>query len=176
MQVAGVFVDAGDIMWGKTRLPDVYSNDFQSYLTLFLSTVARTVFSPSLRLLTLFKSEAGCRIIINTYVSYAIQQARRVNNLGFIAVFPEVQVEHPQIPALGKVSGVIDYLVAKTNHRDPLRNGDIVTAVEPVLAIIEAKKSETVVQKSSMAQLLAQMFCIKHQEFQNTYGPMLSTY
>jgi hypothetical protein len=109
----------------------------------------------SLHLLYLFQSEAGCRVIINTYVSYAIDQARRHSDLDFIAVFLEVKVDHPGIPPLGKVSGLIDYLVAKTDGRDPYEDGDIVSAVDPALAIIEVKKSDSVVQKASMAQLLS---------------------
>jgi hypothetical protein len=133
-------------------------------------------YSPFTSFVYLFQSEAGRRIIINAYVSYAIDQARRTSDLDFIAVFPEVKVDHPGIPPLGKVSGIIDYLVAKTDERDPYDDGDIVSAVEPALAIIEAKKSDTVMQKSSMAQLLAQMFCIKHQAFQKRYYHILLTY
>jgi hypothetical protein len=134
------------------------------------------LYSPFTSFAYLFQSEAGCRVIINTYVSYAIDQARRHSDLDFIAVFPEVKVDHPGIPPLGKVSGIIDYLVAKTDGRDPYDDGDIVSAVDPALASIEAKKSDSVVQKASMAQLVAQLFCIKHQEFQKRYYHILLIY
>jgi hypothetical protein len=98
------------------------------------------LYSPFTSFAYLFQSEAGCRVIINTYVSYAIDQARRHSDLDFIAVFLEVKVDHPGIPPLGKVSGIIDYLVAKTDGRDPYEDGDIASAVDPALAIIEAKK------------------------------------
>jgi hypothetical protein len=84
-------------------------------------------------------------------------------------------VSHPNIPSIGRVTGIIDYLVAKTGDRDPYRDGDIVSAMEPALAVIEAKKSDTVVQKSSAAQLIAQLLCIQHKESQSRYCHLLNT-
>ena len=43
---------------------------------------------------------------------------------------------------------------------ETVRDGDIVSAVDPALAIIEAKRSSIVVQESSMAQLLAQIHVV----------------
>jgi hypothetical protein len=89
--------------------------------------------------------------------------------LDYIAVFPEIAVSHPNIPSIGRVTGIIDYLVAKTGNRDPYRDGDIISAMEPALAVIEAKKSDTVVQKSSASQLIAQLLCIQHKEYESRY-------
>lgn len=106
---------------------------------------------------------------------FAIDTAISLNNLDYIAVFPEIAVSHPNIPTIGRVTGNIDYLVAKTGDRDPYRDGDIVSAVEPALAVIEAKRSDTVVQKSSASQLIAQLLCIQHAESGSGYGHLLNT-
>ncbi len=98
-----------------------------------------------------------------------------MNNLDYIAVFPEIAVSHPNIPSIGHVTGIIDYLVAKTGDRDPYRDGDIVSAMDPTLAVIEAKKSDTVVQKSSASQLIAQLRCIQHKEYESRYCHLLNT-
>jgi hypothetical protein len=98
-----------------------------------------------------------------------------LNDLDYIAVFPEIAVSHPNIPSIGRVSGTIDYLVAKTGDRDPYRDGDILSAVDPALAVIEVKKSDTVVQKSSASQLIAQLLCIQHKESQSRYCRLLNT-
>jgi hypothetical protein len=101
-------------------------------------------------------------------VHFAIDAAVKLNQLDYMAVFPEIAVSHPSIPTIGRVTGIIDYLVAKTGDRDPFRDGDIISAMEPVLAVIEAKKDDTV-QKSLACQLIAQLFCIQHQEYQFRY-------
>jgi hypothetical protein len=98
-----------------------------------------------------------------------------LNNLEYIAVFPEIAVAHPNIPSIGRVSGLVDYLVAKTGNRDPYRDGDMVSAMDPALAVIEAKKSDTVVQKSSSSQLIAQLLCIQHKEYESRYCHLLNT-
>ena len=95
-----------------------------------------------------------------------------MNNLDYIAVFREIAVSHPNIPSIGRVTGIIDYLVAKTGDRDPYRDGDIVSAMEPALAVIEAKKSD---QKSSALQLIAQLLCIQHKEYESRYSHLLNT-
>lgn len=97
-----------------------------------------------------------------------------MNNLDYIAVFPEIAVSHPNIPSIGRVTGSIDYLVAKTGDRDPYRDGDIISAMDPVLAVIEAKKSDTVGQKSSASQLIAQLLCIQHKEYESGYCHLLN--
>jgi hypothetical protein len=87
--------------------------------------------------------------------------------LDYIAVFLEIAVSHPNIPSIGPVTGIIDYLVAKTGNRDPYRDGDIISAMEPALAVIQAKKSDTVGQKSSASQLIAQLLCIQHKGYES---------
>jgi hypothetical protein len=47
--------------------------------------------------------------------------------------------------------------------------------MDPSLAVIEAKKSDTVVQKSSASQLIAQMLCIQHKENESRYCHLLNT-
>ena len=120
-------------------------------------------------LLTLFQTPAGCRIIINTYVQFAVDTAIILNNLGHMAVFPEIAVSHPHIPSIGRVTGIVDHLVAKSGNRDPYYDGDIISAMEPVLAIIEAKKSDTVGQKGLVSQLIAQLLGIQHKEYEFRY-------
>lgn len=93
----------------------------------------------------------------------------------FVAVFPEIAVSHPGIPVIGLVTGSIDYLVARTGNRDPFVDGDIISAVEPALTVIEAKRHQTLHQISSAAQLIAQLICIQHKESKATYSPSLLT-
>jgi len=46
MQSAGVFVDAGDIEWDGTKLPDVYCDEFEVMLSMFMRTSSRSVATP----------------------------------------------------------------------------------------------------------------------------------
>ena len=78
-------------------------------------------------------------------------------------------MSHPNIPSIGGVTGIVDYLVAKTGYRDPYRFGDMITAVAPALAVIEAKKSDKVGQKSSASQLIAQILCLQRRELESRY-------
>ena len=98
-----------------------------------------------------------------------------MNDLDYIAVFPEIAVSYPNIPSIGRVTGIIDYLVVKTGDRDPYREGKIVSAMDPALVVIEAKKSDTVVQKSLASQLIAQFLCIQHKEHEFRYCHLLNT-
>jgi hypothetical protein len=43
MQTSGVFVDAGDIEYIAEKLPDVYNDDFERMLSMFLRTSSRSV-------------------------------------------------------------------------------------------------------------------------------------
>jgi len=47
--------------------------------------------------------------------------------------------------------------------------------VDPALAVIEAKKSDTVGPKSSASQLIAQLLCIQHKEYESRYCRLLNT-
>ena len=67
---------------------------------------------------------------------------------------------------------IIDYLVSKTDDRDPYSDGDIVSAMDPILAVIEAKNSD---QKPSASQLIAQPRCIQHKEYESRYYHLLNT-
>jgi hypothetical protein len=99
-----------------------------------------------------------------------------LNNLDYIAVFPEIAVSHPKIPSIGRVTENIDYLFGcKTGDRDPYCDGDIVSAMDPALAVIEAKRSDTVVQKSSASQFMALLLRIQHAESRSGYGLLLNT-
>ena len=79
-------------------------------------------------------------------------------------------MEHPEIPGIGRVEGNLDFLVAKVNgNRDPKKHGEQITATQPYLTVIEAKKAETVRELSSAGQLLAQLISINHMERRKTY-------
>ena len=69
---------------------------------------------------------------------FAVDAVVILNNVGYFPVFPDIAVSYPNIPSIGRVTGIIDYLVAKTDDRDPYRDGDIISAMEPALAVIEA--------------------------------------
>ena len=113
MSETGVFVDTGDMIYFGSQLPDICSEDFENWLSMLLRTSSRNVFSCPFVCLY-FQTEAGCRVIINVYLHYAIDKAVTTTALGHIAVFPEVAVEHPNTPPLGSVTGIIDYIVAHT--------------------------------------------------------------
>jgi len=77
-------------------------------------------------------------------------------------------VEHPDIPGIGKIGGNLDFLVAKVNgNRDPKIHGEQITATQPYLTVIEAKKA--IPELSSASQLLAQLISIAHMEQRKTY-------
>jgi hypothetical protein len=95
---------------------------------------------------------------------------------GFIAVFPEVAVSHSNIPPIGRVTGILDYLIAHTGRPNPLTESAAIQASRPALAVIEAKRSDNVSQKGLIAQLLGQMICIQGTEFQHSYYSFLLKY
>jgi len=46
MQTAGVFVDAGDFEYDAAKLPQVWNENFEAMLSMFLRTSCRSVYSP----------------------------------------------------------------------------------------------------------------------------------
>lgn len=68
------------------------------------------------------------------------------------------------------VGGNLDFLVAKVNgNRDPRKHGEQITATQPYLTVIEAKKGETVRELSSVTQLIAQLISVDHMERRKTF-------
>lgn len=87
-----------------------------------------------------------------------------------VAIFTEIGVEHPAIPGVGRVAGNLDFLVVKVNgNRDVRKHGDQISATQPYLTVIEAKKASTVRDVSSVTQLIAQLFAIDYTESQASY-------
>jgi hypothetical protein len=93
----------------------------------------------------------------------------KLDNLDYITVFPEMAASNPDIPSVGRVTGIVDYLVAETDDLDPYNHGGIISTVEPALVVVEAKRSAIVTEKSSTSQFIAQLLCIQRQEFQSRY-------
>lgn len=46
--------------------------------------------------------------------------------------------------------------------------------MDPILAVFEAKKSDTVVLKSSASQLIMQLLCIQHKEYESSCSSFLN--
>lgn len=82
-----------------------------------------------------------------------------------IALFAEVHVEHPDLPGVGPVSGALDFLVSTVRDKEDIAIfGNSALPESPKFVIIEAKSSSTMADKSSYAQIWAQLLTIDHYE------------
>lgn len=112
--------------------------------------------SPYSEVATLLETETGRRTIINAFLHNASKCAVGQCGKKNVAVFTEIGVEHPDIPGIGKAGGNLDLLVAKINeNRDLKKHDEQITATQPYLTVIEAKK--IIQELSSESQLLAKL-------------------
>lgn len=82
-----------------------------------------------------------------------------------LAMFQEVVFSHPNLPGIGPVSGPVDYVSAALPQDIPLAvTGGIASPVKPLFVLVEAKRSQTMDDVSSNAQLMAQLLTVQHED------------
>ena len=80
-------------------------------------------------------------------------------------MFQEVPFSHPNLPGIGPISGLVDYLSAALPQDIPLViTGGVANPVNPLFILVEAKRSQTLEDASSNAQLMAQLLTAQHQD------------
>jgi len=110
------------------------------------------------------KTEGGCRAIISLFLNNAVQLAKGLG-ARHVALFAEVPVEHPNLPGVGPVSGALDFLVSSVRDKEDITMfGNSAIPESPKFVIIEAKSSSTLVDKSSYAQIWAQLLTVDYYE------------
>ena len=103
-------------------------------------------------------------MIISLFLNNAVKLAKSLG-ARHIALFAEVPVEHPNLPGVGPVSGALDFLVSTVRDKeDIVVFGNSALPDSPKFVVIEAKSSSTVADKSSNAQILAQLLTVHHYE------------
>lgn len=80
-----------------------------------------------------------------------------------IALFAEVPVEHPELPGIGHIGGNIDFLASTVAGDEDMReDAEYALPEKPYFIVVNAKKSSTLGQHSSKAQLLAELLTLDH--------------
>jgi hypothetical protein len=82
-------------------------------------------------------------------------------SLANIALFDEVPIEHPDLPRVGAISGSLDYLASAMDVPTDLAVGFAIPE-NPRFIIVEAKRSQTLSEVQSEAQLLAQLLTLEY--------------
>ena len=103
-------------------------------------------------------------MIISLFLNNAVKLAKGLGAC-HIALFAKVPVEHPNLPGVGPVSGALDFLVSTVWDKEDIAVfGNSALPDSPKFVVIEAKSSSTVADKSSYAQILAQLLTVHHYE------------
>jgi len=84
------------------------------------------------------------------------------NNL----IFHEETLFHPDLPGIGQITGPADYLIgpsavqlAPDTQEDDVTN--LLTPGNQIFLVVQAKRSTTVAEQESIAQLLAQLLALE---------------
>lgn len=120
--------------------------------------------------------EIGARTIITHFLSHAVINARTMFNLPRLAFHQEVEVTPEEIPNIGSVSGLLEFCTATIKGQGVLGMptwlvlrlivgeemfgslGAVDLEIDdPILAVVEAKQSETMTKSSPKAELLGQI-------------------
>ena len=88
--------------------------------------------------------------------------AARIHYRKNIGLFSEVPVEHPDLPGIGNIGGNLDFLASTVaGDADMREDGEYALPKKPYFIVVEAKKSATLGQYSSKAQLLAELLTLE---------------
>jgi hypothetical protein len=81
-----------------------------------------------------------------------------------IALFSQVAVEHPDLPGIGPIDGNLDFLASTVAADADMREeAEYALPERPYyLTVVGDKKSATLDQHSSKAQLLAQLLTLQY--------------
>jgi hypothetical protein len=107
-------------------------------------------------------------VLISHYLIYAIRFAKDLYNVEDIALFSKVALEHPNLPGLGPISGISDFITAHVEGELPLREfGTTVAGTMPKILVIETKRGDTLAELSSQTQLVAQLITLDYDDYRN---------
>jgi hypothetical protein len=74
-------------------------------------------------------------------------------------------MEHPNLPGVGPVSGVLDFLISTVRDSEDIALfGNMAIPESPKFVVIEAKTSSTISDKSNYAQIWAQLLTVDYYE------------
>lgn len=104
----------------------------------------------------------SCRGIIGLYLVNATWLARSMKKEPQIALFQEVEINHPDLPGVGPVGGALDYLTSATSKMEVRLFPGTITPRMPHFVVIEAKRQATVGEIPAQAQLLAQLLTLNY--------------
>ena len=80
-------------------------------------------------------------------------------------MFQEVQLSHPNLPGIGPISGPVDYMSAALPKDIPLKaTGGVAVPDKPIFVLVEFKRSRSLSDISSNAQLMAQLLTTLHED------------
>ena len=89
--------------------------------------------------------------------------AARIRYRKNIALFAEVPVEHPDLPGIGHIGGNLDFLASTVaGDADMRAEAEYALPEQFYFIVVEAKKSITLDQHSSKAQLLAELLTLEY--------------
>ena len=95
----------------------------------------------------------------------AIHLAKLHLDAGAIALFQEVNFEHPDLAGIGPIGGSLDFLSSNVvGTANVAKYGDFARPSRPHFFIVEAKKSTTVGTPNAQAQVLAQLLTLHYHD------------
>ena len=95
----------------------------------------------------------------------AIRLAKLHLDAGNIALFQEVNFEHPDLAGVGPIGGSLDFLSSNViGTANIAKYGDFARPALPHFLIVEAKKSTTVRTPNAQAQVLAQLLTLHYHD------------
>lgn len=95
----------------------------------------------------------------------AIRLAKLHLNAGVIALFQEVNFEHPDLAGIGPIGGNLDFLSSNVvGTANVAKFSDFARPSRPHFLIVEAKRSTTVGTPNAQAQVLAQLLTLHYHD------------
>ena len=88
--------------------------------------------------------------------------AQKMKKSPQIGLFQEVEIEYPDLPGIGPISGALDYLVSTTSKLSLREFPAQATPRVPHFVVMEAKRHATVGEIPAQAQLLAQLLTLDY--------------
>jgi hypothetical protein len=105
--------------------------------------------------------------LIGFILSNAVNVVQRGSTKPNIALFSEIPIEHDDLPGIGPVGGAVDFLTSTIagGYTSVREFGDKLVPAKPYFVVVEAKKSSTIADQSSQAQLLAQLLTLEYMDW-----------
>jgi hypothetical protein len=130
----------------------------------FLTPINVTSVYPCIALFNT-QNGAACRLIIGLMFANAIRLAKLHLEAGSIALFQDVNFEHPDLAGVGPIGGSLDFLSSNViGTRNVAKYGDFARPSRPHLLIVEAKNSTNVGTTNALAQVLAQLLTLHYHD------------